>query len=363
MAVECDGATYHSAQWARERDRLRQGILEGLGWRFYRVWSTDWFRTPEAAKHKLAAALAGARFKASEPAVKPSEEPAGFPISVPSGRQSAPVTPAERHVTLYQEASFRVHLVSTEIHEIPVDKLSSIVARIVLIEAPVHEEEIARRAARLMGKDRAGSRIVSSVRGALRHAAQRVGTIRNDGAFWFPISSDWRPRVRDRSNASITLQKAEMIAAQEIALAIEEALTTNGRLPREQVAIAVSRLFGFQRTGSDLRQRIDTIISDMIKKGLVLDEAGQIRHKVVNLAVHRPIGPQSGAGVGECRMPVNPGNDQPIRASYAAQAFGALPQQDFQSGHAAPALAQRALAAGGGDQRVDVDTPSVPLSC
>jgi hypothetical protein len=42
LAVECDGATYHSAVWARERDRLRQEVLEGLGWRFYRIWSTDW---------------------------------------------------------------------------------------------------------------------------------------------------------------------------------------------------------------------------------------------------------------------------------------------------------------------------------
>src|SRR5690606_33460021 len=43
LAVECDGATYHSALWARERDRQRQEVLEGLGWRFHRVWSTDWF--------------------------------------------------------------------------------------------------------------------------------------------------------------------------------------------------------------------------------------------------------------------------------------------------------------------------------
>ena len=60
-AIECDGATYHSAQWARERDRLRQEILEGMGWRFHRIWSTDWFRTPEAAKRKLTVALAQSR--------------------------------------------------------------------------------------------------------------------------------------------------------------------------------------------------------------------------------------------------------------------------------------------------------------
>jgi very-short-patch-repair endonuclease len=46
IGIECDGATYHSAKSARDRDRLRQTILERLGWRIHRIWSTDWFRNP-----------------------------------------------------------------------------------------------------------------------------------------------------------------------------------------------------------------------------------------------------------------------------------------------------------------------------
>lgn len=46
MGIECDGATYHSAKSARDRDRLRQTILERLGWRIRRIWSTDWFKNP-----------------------------------------------------------------------------------------------------------------------------------------------------------------------------------------------------------------------------------------------------------------------------------------------------------------------------
>ena len=49
MGIECDGATYHSAKSARDRDRLRQEILEGLGWNIRRIWSTDWFKNSEAA--------------------------------------------------------------------------------------------------------------------------------------------------------------------------------------------------------------------------------------------------------------------------------------------------------------------------
>ena len=48
LAIEADGARYHSAINARERDRLRQEHLERLGWCFHRIWSTEWFRNPEA---------------------------------------------------------------------------------------------------------------------------------------------------------------------------------------------------------------------------------------------------------------------------------------------------------------------------
>jgi very-short-patch-repair endonuclease len=48
LAVEADGNTYHNADSARDRDRLRQEHLERLGWRFHRIWASDWFANPEA---------------------------------------------------------------------------------------------------------------------------------------------------------------------------------------------------------------------------------------------------------------------------------------------------------------------------
>jgi very-short-patch-repair endonuclease len=53
LAIECDGATYHSGATARDRDRLRQSVLEGLGWRFHRIWSTDWRLNRETEIERL----------------------------------------------------------------------------------------------------------------------------------------------------------------------------------------------------------------------------------------------------------------------------------------------------------------------
>jgi very-short-patch-repair endonuclease len=51
--IECDGPRYHAQRSTRDRDRLRQEVLEAQGWKLVRVWSTDWFRAPQAARERL----------------------------------------------------------------------------------------------------------------------------------------------------------------------------------------------------------------------------------------------------------------------------------------------------------------------
>lgn len=53
LGIECDGATYHALPTAKDRDRLRQMVLEGLGWSLHRIWSTDWWSDPEREIQKL----------------------------------------------------------------------------------------------------------------------------------------------------------------------------------------------------------------------------------------------------------------------------------------------------------------------
>jgi very-short-patch-repair endonuclease len=66
LAIECDGATYHSSQSARDRDRLRQDMLERLGWRFHRIWSSEWFHNRDRAVEKIVRAYEDAVARADE---------------------------------------------------------------------------------------------------------------------------------------------------------------------------------------------------------------------------------------------------------------------------------------------------------
>jgi very-short-patch-repair endonuclease len=77
MGIECDGATYHSAKSARDRDRLRQEILESMGWKIRRIWSTDWFANPHKALKVIISELhllsggAGSSARAADTAAHP----------------------------------------------------------------------------------------------------------------------------------------------------------------------------------------------------------------------------------------------------------------------------------------------------
>jgi len=77
VGVECDGATYHSAATARDRDKVRGAILQGLGWTLLRVWSTDWWVDREGALERLHLAIGDVlqqarRGTAAQPSASPS---------------------------------------------------------------------------------------------------------------------------------------------------------------------------------------------------------------------------------------------------------------------------------------------------
>lgn len=76
VGVECDGATYHSAATARDRDKVRSSILQGLGWKLLRLWSTEWWIDKEGALERLDSAIKNLleESRAVEAAVAEAEE-------------------------------------------------------------------------------------------------------------------------------------------------------------------------------------------------------------------------------------------------------------------------------------------------
>jgi very-short-patch-repair endonuclease len=267
LGIECDGATYHSSRSARDRDRIRQQILESRGWRIHRIWSTDWFNRRSAEENRLLDALQRAE-KPGKP--RPPERPPP-PRREPSNTPPAGEPP--RSTIPYREADFKVSS-NLAPHEAPT-KAQEAVRRIVIIEGPIHEEEVARRLATVWGLDRAGSRIQDAARRALK-ALERENAVWSEGAFWSSTRGE-AIRARDRSEAqSGTLRKAEYLPPAEVSVAAKEVLRDNVRVPVNDLVVEIARRLGFQRTGQDLQEVILKVIRSQFGKALKPHEDGSV---------------------------------------------------------------------------------------
>lgn len=277
LAIECDGARYHSSSWARERDRLRQTVLEQKGWTFHRIWSTDWFHNRDAELRKLLDAIERARanrFSERTPA------PVTPPTSAVRVTRNPRPEPAEPARPAYRQADFEITRAgAVELHEASAATLAPHVARIVAVEGPVHIDEVARRMSRLWGYKRCGRRIQEAVQRAVE-AALHEGQVRwaDDDGRRFLESPDGSPAVvRDRGGASLTLRKPDMLPPSEIEAAIREVVERNVGISVEDCAVEVARLFGIKSTSADLRAHLDAHAKRMAQRGSLAMHDGHLR--------------------------------------------------------------------------------------
>jgi very-short-patch-repair endonuclease len=159
LAIECDGASYHSAPTARDRDRLRQQQLEALGWRFHRIWSTDWFLRREEEVRRALKGFAAAVEHADAidnraEAVSPPPEPP-HPADVAASRPRNPKPRVEA---------------GKEIDEYSPLELQSLVTWVLSDGRLMTDDEIITELTHELGFHHKGSRIVAALSAAIRAA-------------------------------------------------------------------------------------------------------------------------------------------------------------------------------------------------
>ncbi len=295
LGVECDGAAYHSARWARDRDRLRQEVLTGHGWRLHRIWSTEWFHSPEEQARRLLAAIEDAaeagRISADLEATRTPEasgsQPAAPPAAQDSGEHAATdgidreSDAGEADTSLaalsvpYQEADFAIDN-GKPIPDTDPRVLARVVTRIVDIEGPIHEDEVARRVTTLWGQQRAGSRIVAAVERALQ-LAERDGTIAASGGFFAPAGQAASPVRSREAVTSAALRRPELLPPREIQAAVLAFIESHVSATREETTRAVARLLGFRTTSRPLAERIEAELGALLQEARLTEANGKLR--------------------------------------------------------------------------------------
>ena len=167
LAIECDGATYHSAQSARDRDRLRQEHLERIGWTFHRIWSREWMRDPERVVEAVMTS-----YRAAVRALEPEYSD-----------QPIPVPPSPRRLRALPERGPRPVTTAGRlaITDYSMPELIRLIRWIESDTLPRTEDELVREAADQLGFQRVGSRIRDALLRAI-HAGRRGANARSGGS-------------------------------------------------------------------------------------------------------------------------------------------------------------------------------------
>ena len=299
--VECDGAMYHSSAYARERDKIRQGVLEGLGWTLFRIWSTDWWTHQAMALDALNEALTlqleidrEKRKEAREAQDKESEKPSSAPILAidPDGQdpsisflddssrddarshesdrmdgqvsnltasnsdergkgESVFLRPLEAEDDLLGHGNTQYSI--SQLNAVPyradpemfyseeyVPRLTAMIDHVIDTEGPIHEEVLIRRIARHHEFKRAGRQIRDIV---INIAKRRRGRSKEDIGLFF-----WRKgTIKDRvaparyNGREPEMRRIEHICKEEI-WAINESLTIKNSPKEIACRIGIARL-------------------------------------------------------------------------------------------------------------------------
>jgi very-short-patch-repair endonuclease len=268
LGLECDGAQFHSSRSARDRDRLRQQVLEDHGWIIHRVWSADWYLRPQAELKKIEDAYVAARAEwaaRDDDGYKPKQ---AVPLTIEVSALDddgdlitgiiGPASASFPKASPYVEASFPVML-QVDPHEAPIGRLADYVEQIVEVEGPIHIDEITTRIRILWGLGRAGNRIRAAVQHTVKRATER-GTVVGGPFYTRPGQTI---TVRDRSTVhSQTLRRPEMLPPAEIEQAMIEIVRANYGASHDDLIQTTSRAFGFSSTSAQLR----AVLADAVKK-------------------------------------------------------------------------------------------------
>lgn len=256
IGVECDGASYHGAATARDRDKVREAVLKSLGWTLTRVWSTEWWIDPQGALDRLHSTLQEALDRArAHAAASPATGPApGVVLDLrlddvdAVDDTDAPAEPEDDEEPLggdYRLADFGA-MTTIDPDRFQDNDYSAVLKEMVLhvvaAEAPIRDSLLVERIARAHGFKRSGrlirERIMTVVRSVAHVEAEHTGA-----SFVWPDAMAVAAWERARyPNSSADVRSIEDIALPELSAAIRGCIDAADPLTDAARRFGVKRL-------------------------------------------------------------------------------------------------------------------------
>lgn len=267
IGIECDGAAYHSARTARERDRLRQAVLEDMGWKIYRIWSTDWIKDPITEGQRLLEVVEKAITGYIEEACNSSQAPPPIVedtfLSI-NNRDSS----QEDGLNPYGFGQQRY----TDFSDLPRDangyvNLGDCIKAAVANEYPLHYELLCKKVAPLFGNEKATVKIRREVDYALRSLK---GVVRKGDFFYAAGYTKIIPRALGNT------RQVNHISPDELAEAMFVIVSKSYGIMRDSLFQIVAREFGFARASERIQVALQHAYEVLLNSGRVKESDGKV---------------------------------------------------------------------------------------
>ncbi|PKL43603.1 MAG: hypothetical protein CVV41_07440 [Candidatus Riflebacteria bacterium HGW-Riflebacteria-1] len=280
LGVECDGASYHSAFCARERDKLRQSVLEGLGWKLHRIWSTEWWHNPRAELAKVTQKIAQCLAEDSDQ----DESPEGLStLHIEDAEQPDEAiyesldSDIDATVAHFSEWKSSLPALPSEAF----DKASSkpiiikVIEEITAIESPVSLAQVTRRICGQFNISRATQRISASVLQLAKKAQIHIDA-RHQQVFFWSTANQLSDFLIFRKHSVACKRRPEDICPDEVANAAFAVLKTNISMAEEDLLRHTAQCFGFSRVGQNVAAAVQDGLNHLYTTGRAESENGKV---------------------------------------------------------------------------------------
>lgn len=259
LGIECDGASYHSAKNARERDRLRQEVLENMGWTIYRIWSTDWIKDPKAEGELLLKAI-------NEAIEKYDVENSSLESFLKDNSVISDdfiKTEKKSENDIYDDYGFEKFSPMPTYEEMMESSdenfgMKEYICKIIENEYPINIEIIASRVKHYFGREKVTSSFKDQIEWFISDIDDKIKII--DG-FYYPKNFECipirLPNKRDFQN----------ISCNELQVLIVKLLKHHVGVDKKTIITEAAKLYGFSRVGNNISNAMENAIDTLIGNG------------------------------------------------------------------------------------------------
>jgi len=168
----------------------------------------------------------------------------------------------------YKKASIQLIRYKESLHQVSNMLMADWITQIVEVESPIHIDEVARRIIECAGVKRIGNRIKKKVQSGINNAVIGKHVIKREDFLWKPPGD--KISLRSRGNLPSSSKRLDLIAPQEIGLAIKYVVKICYGIDRDSIPSEASQLLGFQRTTENMSDQIERVLQSMIVRGKLI---------------------------------------------------------------------------------------------